>query len=375
MTRAYSLFLIFCLQLGAALPTHAIVKVQRLWSRSTLEKPYLLFRAPHKMAPLLTDELVIQGNAIDGIVAYDRASGNQRWRRMFKNGVEGGAALSGDKVYFGANNGQFYCLNAKTGDVIWSYPVNSESLTPPLIRGSYVYHVTSNNTLYAFDADSGRSLWIKTRGLKAVMTVRGQTAPVFHNGVIYVGFSDGFFSALNAENGRQLWSKRIGDDKKFNDVDASARITDQCVLVASYANALYCLDRSSGNIKWRHDTGGFQPVLADGARIFYPTGTGEIHVLDGPSGKLLKQIPLRGGFATEIIAFNNFLIYGETQGSLVVLDKSNLTEYARFSPGRGIFARPTIDPSNNEIFVLSNEANLYKIKLQAKVPSPFPWSR
>ena len=370
----YSLLFISIASLFFSHPSEAKPHLEREWARSTLQKPYHFFRAPNKMAPLLTEKLVIQGNAVDGMVAFDRDSGNKRWALQFKNGVEGGATLANNKIYFGANNGQFYCVDAKTGDILWSFPLNSESLTAPLIRGSYVYHITSNNTLHAFDGESGRELWVTTKGLKAVMTVRGQTQPLFHNGVLYVGFSDGQFSALNAENGRELWSKRLGDDKKFNDVDASARITDNCVLVASYANALFCLDKKTGNIKWRHDVGGFQPVLTVDNKIYYPTGNQEIHVLDGPSGKLLSKIAISKGFSTEIIAYNNFLIYGETKGSLVVLDRKTLEEVTRFSPGRGLFARPTIDEEKGEIFILSNEANLYKIKLHGKKKSPFPWS-
>lgn len=235
--------------------------LQREWARSTLQAPHLGYRYLNRMPPLVTENLVIQGNAVDGIKAFDRASGNEKWAKKFKNGVEGGAVIEGDKLFFGAGNGQFYCLNANTGETLWQFPLSSESLTQPLVRGSYVYHITGNNTLYAFEADTGRSLWVKTRAVKSLMTVRGQTAPMYHNGVLFIGYSDGDFVALNAENGRQLWSKTIGDDKKFNDVDASARVSDHCVLVASFANALYCLDKKSGSIVWRHDTGGFNPAL------------------------------------------------------------------------------------------------------------------
>ena len=363
------LTLLLCFQGAWAAP-----QLERIWARKTLIKPYFQFRHFNRMSPILTDKLVIQGNPIDGIKAFDRSSGQEKWTLSFKNGVEGGAALSGDKVYFGANNGQFYCVNTSDGSIVWSQPLHSESLTAPLVQGGYVFHLTGNNTLHALDAKTGRSLWVKTKPVKAVMTIRTQTKPVFDNGRIYVGFSDGHFSAFNAESGREIWSKRIGDDKKFNDVDATAVVTPKCVLVSSYANALYCLDKNSGSILWRHDHGGFNAVLAHKGKIYYPTGAGEIHVLDAPSGKLLKRILIKKGLATEVIAYKDWLIYGESGGSVVLRNKNTLATQARFFPGRGLFAKPTLDSEKGEIYIQSNDANLFKLKVSTDKVKPFPWS-
>ncbi|MCJ8277586.1 MAG: PQQ-binding-like beta-propeller repeat protein [Bdellovibrionales bacterium] len=348
--------------------------LSREWSRSTLIKPHNSFRYFNRMPPVLVKNLVVQGNAIDGIKAFDRQSGNEKWGKAFKNGVEGGATTDGQKVFFGANNGQFYSVDAATGDVLWTFPLNSESLTQPTVHGSMIFHITGNNTLYAFDKESGQSLWVRTNSIKSTMTVRGQTSPLYDKGVVYAGFSDGNFAAFTAKNGRQLWSKRIGDDKKFNDVDASAKVTDKCVLVASYANSLYCLNKTNGAILWRHDVGGFNSVLVSDNNIFYPTVDGEIHVLDADSGKLLKKIVDIKGLATEVVALDKYLIYGESEGSIVVKDKKTLATIKEFTPGNGIFARPTVDKKNNEVYFFSNEANIFKLKLSDDKGNMFPWA-
>ena len=352
----------------------AKVHLSRQWSRSTLVNPYLEFRNPHRMTPVLTENLVIQGNGTNGIKAFERRSGNQVWSMALQNGVEGGAALDEDKLYFGSNNGKFYCLEVASGKVLWTIELNSESLTRPTVFGPHVFHVTGNNTLYALDKTNGQTLWVKTNAAKSNMTVRGQTAPVYDQGVLYLGFSDGSFSAINAQNGRELWSKRIGDDKKFNDVDATAVITQNCLLVASYANSLYCLDKSNGAIRWRHDVGGFHAVTVDGDRIFYPTGDGEIHILDSASGKLLKKIVKLKGLATTINILGEYLIYGESEGALVVRNKTNLNQVAEFFPGLGLFAKPQVDVKSAQIYFVSNDANLFRMDLTNRPENPFLWS-
>ena len=350
------------------------VKLSREWARSTLQSPHYQFRYFNRMPPILTSDLVIQGNAVDGIKAFDRETGHAKWQLAFKNGVEGGAVTDGNKLFFGANNGQFYSVNAATGDILWTYPLNSESLTQPLVEGNIVFHITGNNTVYAFNKDSGQCLWIKTNSIKSTMTLRGQTAPVYDKGIVYIGFSDGNFAAFNSQNGRELWSKRLGDDKKFTDVDATAYITDRCVLVASYANSLYCLDKQSGDILWRHDVGAFNAAIVDDGKIYYPTAAGEIHILDASSGKQLKKIVDIKGLSTELLVMGEWLVYGESNGSVVLRDKNSLEIKDRFNPGRGIFATPTVDPKKKEIYFISNEANIFKLKVAYKdLTNTFPW--
>ncbi len=364
---ACSLFL-FSFQ-GVAAPD-----LSRQWSRSTLIKPHYHFRNLHRMAPLVTESLVIQGNGTDGIKAFYRESGHRVWSLPLTNGVEGGATLDANRLYFGANNGQFYCVDVNSGAILWEFKLNSESLAAPLVQGQFVYHVAGSNTLYAFNKITGESVWVKTNAAKSNMTVRGQTAPVYEQGVLYLGFSDGTFVAINAQNGRELWSKRIGDDKKFNDVDATAVVTPTCILVSSFANALFCLDKNSGGIKWRHDFGGYNSVLVTDNQIYYPTLNSEIHLLDAESGKLIRKVVNIDGLATQPIEVGPYIAYGESEGKLVLRAKGSLKEVASFAPGLGIFARPSVDASLTQIFFVSGDANLYRFDLKDKPDNAFLWS-
>lgn len=365
---------LFVLALAFSLLTEASPLLSRQWTRSTLSGPHLQFRYLNRMAPILTQSMVIQGNAVDGIKAFNRKTGHEIWGLKFKNGVEGGAVLDGNKLYFGANNGQFYCVNVNSGAILWSFKLHSESLTRPLVQGAFVYHVTGNNTLYSFDKNTGQSLWVKTNAAKSNMTVRGQTAPIYEKGILYLGFSDGVFAAINAQNGRELWSKRIGDDKKFNDVDARAVISTSCILVASYANSLYCLNKNSGGIRWRHDVGGYNAVYLDTDKVYYPTVNNEIHLLDEASGKLIKKVVKIKGLSTEITGLGSYIVYGESEGRLIVRHKNSLDKVLEFSPGLGIFARPTVDEKTRQIYFVSNDANLYRLDLKKRKENPFLWA-
>ncbi len=346
----------------------------RSWSRSSLDSLHFGFRHLNNMSPILSENLVLVGNSVDGLKAFRRDSGAEVWNFQVKNGLEG-LTLDKDKIYFGAGDGFFYCLNLSSGQVEWKKNLNSESLTRPLVVGPYVYHVAGNSTLYVFNKDNGEAVWVKTNAAKANMTVRGQTTPVLENGILYVGWSDGTFTALNAQNGREIWSKRIGDDKKFNDVDATPVLTANCILVSSFANALFCLDKTNGSIRWRHDFGGYQSVFVSEDKVYYSTLNGEIHILDSASGKLLKKITNIRGMASQLQSVGPYLVYGESQGALVVRNRDNLKKVFQFNPGRGVFAAPTLDTRLNQIYISSRERILYRFDIRNSASNPFPWSQ
>src|SRR5579872_7300961 len=89
--------------------------IENSWVRSTLKKDFTGFRRMNRMSPLVLDDLIIEGNSVDGIVAYNRGTGALVWRLDITNGVEGGAQVVDGKLYFGASDGHFYCVNARNG--------------------------------------------------------------------------------------------------------------------------------------------------------------------------------------------------------------------------------------------------------------------
>jgi outer membrane protein assembly factor BamB len=109
-------------------------------------------------------------------------------------------------------------------------------------------------------------------------------------------------------------------------------------------------------------------------KIYFPTLNEEIHVLDAASGKLLRKVADVKGLATELVVAGDLLVYGETEGQLVLREKSNLRIVDRFAPGLGIFARPTVNDTGEQIYLMSNDANLYRLDLKRKPENSFLWS-
>jgi outer membrane protein assembly factor BamB len=195
---------------------------------------------------------------------------------------------------------------------------------------------------------------------------------------VLAGFSDGFLVALKKRDGSLLWERKLGRTGRFKDVDSTPVIDDDSIYVASFDGFLYSLKKDSGDVNWELDRGGYVPVTVGhdrfSDRLYFATVTGQLLILDKRTGKELKSIAIKKGIATQPTFYKNFIVYGESEGALVVADAENGTTIGRFAPGHGLVSRPTVNETTGEAYFISNSANLYAMKLGFQRRSDLlPW--
>lgn len=336
-------------------------EVKTAWVRSTTAEDNLGFRKINRMTPLLVGPLVIQGNGMDGIAAYDRESGDLKWRLPVINGVEPSAAVIRDRLFFGASDGNFYSVEASTGHIQWSFPTKIENLSEPLLDEGVVYFLSGANVFYALDAASGKQLWLYSRQDTAQFSIRGGSKAAIRNGVLYVGFSDGSLVALNAKTGNVVWELQLNHNKRFRDIDAAPVLDGDQIYIAGYDDKLYCVSADKGEVLWRVDGGSYSAVTITGDRLLYATTNGEVQALKKQNGEKLWSYKLKEGIPTQVKVFKGIVAFGESQGRLQFLDVNTGKVLGDMDPGRGILSSPQVDEKNNRVYFISGEANLYAI--------------
>lgn len=344
--------------------------IEGSWTRMTTGGEFFGFRRLNRMTPLVTDQVVVQANAIDGIVAYGRKDGVELWRMPLVNGVEGGAQIVGDRLYFGGSDGNFYAVNLNNGKTVWTFPVRAETLAAPTVEGGVVYFESGADVVYALDASTGKQLWLYNRQLTGNLSIRATTRPTVAGENLLVGFSDGFVVALRKRDGGLIWERKLGKSTRFKDVDATPVVDGKDVYVASFDAALYSLNIETGEVNWTLDDGAYVPVTLGAGRfsdrLFYSTANGKIFSVQKSTGRVLASIAVKKGIATQVSLYRGFIVYGESEGSLVVADAEKGQMVAKFDPGYGIVSKPTIIEGTGEAFFLSNGANLYALKMGFK---------
>ncbi len=337
--------------------------VNEVFVKRTTDADNLGFRKINRMKPLLYKDLVIQANGLDGVGAYHYLTGAEKWRLPILNGAEPSATLIKDRLFIGASDGQFYSIQADTGKVVWTFPTKIETLSEPLLHDGVLYILTGNNSLFALDAATGKQLWLYTRQDTSSLSIRGGSKPAIRNGTLYVGFSDGSIVALLAQNGALKWEKQLSRNKKFRDLDSDPLLEGDFMYVAGYDDRIYCLRAATGETVWTSPYGGYGSILLAGDRLYVASSNNEFLALQKETGQKVWSYPLKDGIATSATLYKGLIVFGESQGALQILDAATGKQISSFSPGRGILSPPTVDERTGMVYFISNEANLYGIRI------------
>jgi polyvinyl alcohol dehydrogenase (cytochrome) len=144
--------------------------------------------------------------------------------------------IAGGRVFFGADTGYVYSLDAKSGCVAWGFQAaagvrNAVSVGPvkghgPSAFAAYFGDLRGN--VYALDAATGKALWIVSADPHPLAAVTG--SPILFKGRLYVPLASreeaagggpdypcctfrGSIVALDADTGKQVWKTHIISDE------------------------------------------------------------------------------------------------------------------------------------------------------------------
>jgi len=163
-------------------PLHLAWKLNLPRPRSWTYDPRLAFDASYQPV-CQSDILVLTSMVTDSVEAYDVHSGRLLWRFFTGGPVRCAACLWRGRVYAASDDGSLYCLDLKTGALLWK-----RNDLPPGSR----YRLVLGNGRYI-----------------ALRPARG--GPVIHNGVLYYAkgvwpFEQVSVFALDPLSGDLLWA-------------------------------------------------------------------------------------------------------------------------------------------------------------------------
>ncbi len=319
------------------------------------------------MSPLLYKDQIIVGNAIDGISAYRLEDHGLVWSLAIPQGIEAPGVIINDRLFVGSNNGKLYSINLINGQIVWNFDTKSEIVAEPLLVEGVIYFLSGSQSVFAVDAASGKQLWTYNRqDTSSLMTIRGGSKPSYAGGVLYFGFSDGSVVALNAKTGTPQWEITLNRNTRFKDIDSSPLIDGDYLYINSYDDQIYCLSRNKGEIIWKAPYGGASTPLVIGDRLFTTSSKGELLSLSKKEGTVFWKKKTSHGVFIDPTSYKGLVVSAESQGRLALFDSLSGEEKANFEPGRGVFSKPTVLPSKNQIYFISGEGNIYGLKVKKK---------
>ena len=120
-----------------------------IWSRDS---------GPQQQRPAISGDLLFVPLASGWIRAHDLISGAPRWERQLE-GAPAEPLVVADRVYAGATDKKFYCLDAVDGEIEWAFRVGAEIRGTAIFEGDRIYYVGLDNLLRAHSRLTGSERW------------------------------------------------------------------------------------------------------------------------------------------------------------------------------------------------------------------------
>ena len=271
----------------------------------------------------------------------DTESKKVLWRHNSRIPIFSPPAVAGGRVYIGEgyhqdSNCHLRCLDARTGDLIWSFKTASHVESTPFISQGKLYFTAGADGVYCIDALEGQQIW-------HYKDVHADMSPIVHNGRVYfgTGYGDYQILAVDAETGAEIWAKEMpypvwgspsasenliffglgrgnfsesapvpagkvvalngdtGDivwEHEAEDAVLTAiAIQNNSILFGSRDGSVYCLRAIDGHLQWKTDLGG--PVVSSPAVtpeiVYAATKNGYIYGLSTHSGDIQWEFDTR----------------------------------------------------------------------------------
>jgi outer membrane protein assembly factor BamB len=235
------------------------------------------------------------------LVTLGSRTGKVLWSRRIGALAASSPAWADGRVYAVANAagsagiasagaGRLWCLNGRTGRVVWTTKLSSASESSPLVVGGRVYLGSQSGTVYALNAATGGVRWTYHAGAPV------KAAPALSQGRLFFGDYSGEMTSLRARDGKLLW-RASTSGRSFNRAGnfyATPAVAFGRVYAGNTDGFVYSFAAGSGQLAWRRSTGAYvyaAPAVADvpGMRpaVFAGSYSGKFYALDARSGNVI----------------------------------------------------------------------------------------
>ena len=219
-----------------------------LWQHSMMDAlGRLTFTNGRTGGPIVEDDLVLvrgitsnwgaEGAAMDRFYAFDKKTGQQVWSsspggppkdNSFARPVFGWRG--GKRVFYtGAGDGTLICVNARTGEPVWRYPVSAGGMNATVVlHKGMVIGIHADENLDSSDAgrmtavkvdaepkpaETGPPLLDKSAEAWRNDVAAISSSPVLVGDRIYQTDKTGHLNCVNADTGQVLWKHKLAPDQ------------------------------------------------------------------------------------------------------------------------------------------------------------------
>lgn len=315
----------------------------------------------------------------DGILGFNIRPGSS----SLTGGFGGGVAVGGGKVFVSSGYRTMSALDAATGAVAWTVPVDSPIHGAPTVAGSRVYVVDIDNQIIAFNTANGQQEW-SYRGIAEPARIMRASSPAVVGDTVVAPFSSGEVVALRASNGQPVWNEvlsrtsRTSALSEIRDIAGRPVVSRGFVYAVSHSGVMQSMDIRSGQPKWSLPIAGVNAPLPAGDVVYVVSKAGELTVVSRDTGAVywtrdlnVGRVRKEGGFLgfwdrtvhpewSGPILASNRLILVNSDGEAVAFNPKTGEQTASITLGAAAYIAPAA--YNGALYVLNDKGQLVCIR-------------
>ena len=286
--------------------------------------------------PAVAGQAVFAAGRDGNVVRFD--DGRTTWKISAERKLSAGVGANARLAVVVSEKGEVIALDAASGAVKWTAPVNAEVLAPPAVGENVVVVRTSDNRLIGLDAADGQRKWLYQRS-NPPLALRNFTAVVLEGGVAMAGFPGGKLVAVNPNNGGALFELTVASPKGATELERVADVSGPPVLkgqeicAVAYQGRIACFDGSNGNSLWSRDFSSAVGMDRDNRQAYVTDDKDAVHALDGSTGaSVWKQDKFARRMVSRPVVFGAYVAVADREGYVHVLQREDGALAARGRP-------------------------------------------
>jgi outer membrane protein assembly factor BamB len=309
------------------------------------------------VSPVVADGRIYLA-CMDQVYCLDAVTGRQIWKQPSSGKLNSPVNITpavGEKyLYLSKLDGEVLALSLADGAPGWSYKAKkSNRRSAPVVVGDVIFFGSTDNRLYALDAETGQPVW----ETQPELTDDIVSSPTVTDDLVLVMTSDGYVYAVNRLNGQPRWKTQL-----LQPPTGAAPIVMGDTVITVAGNSVFGLELRSGNPRWEVALGErltAGPVVADNT-VYVGDRKQNLYAISIAGRKLWEQ-KLDGVVCANPVALNG----------QVVAPTSNGMIYG-FSPTGKLIWQYQVEPAKNpdrfyggcaalddKLYILSSLGHIY----------------
>ncbi len=303
-------------------------------------------------SPAIVSGYVYFGTNNGKFFCVEAQAGKEVWEYETKGKISSSPAVYKGNVYFGSEDKTLYCLDAKDGKLKWKMVFPAEIFSSPIIAANCVYFGCNDKKLYCVQLPSENPEEEQNPAIKWSFEADGEitTSPACSGDKVLFGANVQKFYCVSADAGQLIW-----EIEKRNSIYASPVVFEKRVYLASSSN-FDCVDLEAGVTIWwgffNGNSSSSPAVTTD--KVFLSSG-GRLHCIGSKSGQKIWESDIQA--LSSIIYSKGKLFFGSSNKRFYFVDAQTGNAIWSFETGGRIVSSPAL--YNNRIYLGSDDGRLY----------------